>query len=124
MKFTKFLIGMAPWLIVGCAASVPMIGTTRADDTLKADTVRQVTMSAKFYGECEKIESIEMQLKETNPPGTIGDSEATRLYGNVKERWTVNLCGKKLPFDIKFTPDGTGGTYFLTSPAFDLKLVK
>ncbi len=101
-----------------------MIGTTRASDTLKADTARQVTMMAQVYGRCEKIESIEMQLRETNPPGTIGDSEATRLYGNAKEIWTVNLCGKKLPFDIKFTPDGKGGTYFLTSPAFDPKLVK
>lgn len=102
------------FLLTACATPVPISGDTKAGDSLKSDTARQVSMWARVETKCDRIDSIETQVIKINPSGT-GNTEAARKYGSVNERWVVNLCGKSVPFSVTFTPDGQGGTFFSTS---------
>ncbi len=99
--------------LTSCATTIPVNGVSQAGKVLTADVVRQISMSAKIQTKCKDVDSIEAQYLKTNPVGT-GDTAASIKYGSVEERWTVNLCGKKVPFFVVFTPDGEGGTYFRT----------
>jgi hypothetical protein len=99
--------------LVACAASIPISGETRADDTLKSDVIRKISVWAKSDVKCDRVDSIKTQIIQINPIGT-GDTPGARKYGSTDERWIVNLCGKSLPFGITFVPDGKGGTYFYT----------
>lgn len=100
--------------VSACATPIPIGGNTRAGDTLKSDTVKQVSILARAETKCERIESIDTQVITVNPVGT-GNTESAKKYGSVNERWVVNLCGKSVPFFLTFTPDGQGGTFFSTS---------
>ena len=100
--------------LTGCATAIPVSGESRAGDTLKSDVSRQISMQAKIYAKCERIDSIQTQILKTNPVGT-GKTAASIKYGSVEERWAVNLCGQNMPFLVTLTPDGEGGTYFSTS---------
>jgi len=100
--------------LAACATSIPISGDTKAGDSLKSDTARQVSMWARVETKCDRIDSIETQVIKINPVGT-GNTEGSMKYGSVNERWVVNLCGKSVPFSVTFTPDGQGGTFFSTS---------
>jgi hypothetical protein len=100
--------------VAACATPISISGNTKAEDTLKSDTVKQVSMWAKVETKCERIESIDTQVIAVNPAGT-GNTEGERKYGSINERWVVNLCGKSIPFSVTFTPDGQGGTFFRIS---------
>jgi hypothetical protein len=91
-----------------------MSGETKAGDTLKSDTARNISTWAKIETKCDHIDSIQTKIIKTNPIGT-GKSVASREYGSVDEKWVVNLCGTSIPFLVTFTPDGQGGTFFRTS---------
>jgi hypothetical protein len=71
-------------------------------------------MWAKMETQCKQIDSIQTQALKVNPVGT-GETEGSRKYGSVEERWIVNICNKEIPFLVTFTPDGQGGAFFSTS---------
>jgi len=100
--------------VVACATPISISGNTKAGDTLKSDTAKQLSMWARVETKCERIESIDTQVIAVNPAGT-GSTEGSKKYGSINERWVVNLCGKSIPFSVTFTPDGQGGTFFSTS---------
>ena len=116
MKNNKFcfLSGILALALMGCAAPIPVSGNTRAGDTLKSDVSRQLAMEAHLYTKCERIDSVTTEVLKTNAVGS-GKTPASLKYGSVEERWTVALCGQRVPFQVTLTPDGEGGTYFLTS---------
>jgi hypothetical protein len=93
---------------------MPISGDTKAGETLRRDTAKQVSMQAKVAAKCDRIDSIETKVLSVNPVGT-GNSEALKKYGSVNERWVVNLCDQSIPFFVTFIPDGQGGTFFSTS---------
>lgn len=97
--------------LAGCAAIVPITGSTRAGEVLAADTRKEVVMMAKIYGNCDKVDSIEAQKMELYPPGNRRETAAAWNNGTAREIWTADACNKKLPFDVWFTPDGKGGTF-------------
>lgn len=101
-------------LLAACATPVPMSGETRAGDTLKNDTTRNISAWAKMEAKCDRIDSIQTEIIKINPVGT-GKTAGSRKHGSVDERWVVHLCGKAIPFSVTFTPDGQGGTFFSTS---------
>ena len=100
--------------LMGCAAVIPVNGNTRAGDTLKSDVSRKLGMEARVYTKCERIDSVTTEVLKTNAVGS-GKTPASLKYGSVEERWTVALCGQRVPFQVTLTPDGEGGTYFSTS---------
>ncbi len=103
-------------LVVGCAAAIPFAGKTVAGESLKSDALRTASAHARAANnDCKKIDAVETQLLKIDPVGTTGGSRATQLYGSVHELWTLQLCGESARFDVKFTPDGQGGTYYAIS---------
>jgi len=113
LKLNLATLVIFSFLIIGCS-SVDISGDSRADNTLKSDVSRKLSLWAKTETKCEKVDSIQTQILKTNPIGT-GDSVASKRYGSIEEKWVVNLCGQNIPFSVIFTPDGQGGTYFRTS---------
>lgn len=113
-RFSVVIRLVAVLSLAACAAPIPISGNTKAGDTLKSDTTRDLSMLARIQTQCDRIESIETQVVSVNPIGT-GNTEAAWKYGSVNERWVVNLCGKSIPFAVTFTPDGQGGTFFQIS---------
>lgn len=110
---TLCLISM--FFFTGCATPIPFSGITTADARLEADTKRMLAQRAMFVQKCDRVDSIVATVIAIHPVGT-GDTEASRMYGSVDERWTVRLCGAERSYAVTFTSDGKGGTYFRTSP--------
>ena len=100
--------------VAACATPISISGNTKAGDTLKSDTAKQVSMWARVETKCERIDSIDTEVIAVNSAGT-GNTAGSKKYGSINERWVVNLCGKSIPFSVTFTPDGQGGTFFSTS---------
>lgn len=107
-------IVLALLALAGCATRMAVTGDTRAGATLQSDVAQHVSNWAKVETGCKQVDAIQTQLLRENPIGT-GKSAAARQYGSVDERWTVQLCGKTIPFAVTLTPDGKGGTFFSTS---------
>ena len=116
MKHNKlcFLSSALALALTGCAAAISVNGNTSAGDTLKSDVSRKLGMEARVYTKCERIDSVTTEVLKTNAVGS-GKTPASLKYGSVEERWTVALCGQRVPFQVTLTPDGEGGTYFSTS---------
>jgi hypothetical protein len=112
--FLSAFLAIEVFLLGACVTSVPISGDTRAGSVLKSDEARKVSTWAKSETKCNRVDSIDTKVIAVNPVGT-GDTEASRKYGSVNERWVVNLCGMSVPFSVTFTPDGQGGTYTGTS---------
>lgn len=116
MKITKshILQITLTFILTSCATTSPISGESKAGDTLKSDVARQISMQAKIYGKCERIDSIQTQILKINPVGS-GKTAASVRYGSIEERWVANLCGQNMPFLVTLTPDGEGGTFFSTT---------
>lgn len=97
----------------GCV-SYNFQGQSLASQSLKQDTAAHLVRMAKYKTKCNTHDSIETQTLAVNPPGT-GGSSAAQKYGSVDERWTINLCGQSVQYNVIYVPDGQGGTYFNTS---------
>lgn len=99
------LIGLVAHGIVGCATTplVPFEGASIADSRLKNDTYNMVSVFTKAKG-CEKIEKVKTQIVQP----------ASGLPNRMswKERWTVYGCNKEFAYDVTYTGDGVGGTFF------------
>lgn len=100
--------------LLGCATGPHFYGESVADNTLKSDAAKQITARAKLEVNCRSVDQIETRILKKNPIGT-GSTLASRKFGSVDERWVVRLCEKEVPFLVTFTPDGEGGTFFMTS---------
>src|SRR5262245_10671836 len=85
-------------VIAGCA-TVP--GNTRANLTLQQDTSKMLLMIDRATG---KERAAERKITNTEVRAEEG--------GIVRERWTVDRCGKPIPYDVKFVPSPQGGTDF------------
>ncbi len=97
-------------VLAGCVGSpkIPFEGNTSADRQLSRDVYERVA----FYTEvqdCDEIEKVKIEIIEY-PRGKVGERRA-------EERWEVIGCGKRYPFEIIFTDDGEGGTYFSVGSA-------
>jgi len=116
MKRMSFLatLSICVYFLAGCASPIPFSGDSAAGTTLRADTLRMVSQRAMFEQKCDRVDSINARVVAVNPVGT-GNTEASRMYGSVDERWVVTLCGEAKSYAVTFTPDGSGGTFFRVS---------
>lgn len=114
----KINTGMAALFLLstlsGCVASVPVNGKSAAGSALKSDATKTVVMLAKAYTRCDHVESIQTEILRINPAGPK-PLPASGQPASVDERWTVAICGCKVPVLVRFTPDGRGGTFFSTT---------
>ncbi|WP_260295853.1 hypothetical protein [Sedimenticola hydrogenitrophicus] len=114
----KINAGMSALFLIstlsGCVASVPVNGKSAAGSALKSDTTKTVVTLAKAYTRCDRVESIQTEILRINPAGPK-PLPASSQPGSVDERWTVAICGRKVPVLVTFTPDGQGGTFFRTT---------
>lgn len=91
-------------------ASIP--GESKADLVLKHDVSKQLLRFA----------SINLEFASNNPNciesvsvKNIVDTQLVYRSANQnfwKEIWFVKICNKTIPYEISFSPDGSGGTYF------------
>ena len=97
-------------LLVACASTpkIPVAGETFADPILINDTQRVIAMVTDAMG-CNKIENIQTIITEqvTGEPGAKIS----------KENWVAHGCDTTFSYDVTFTEDGKGGTYFSVSTA-------
>ena len=97
-------------LLVACASTpkIPVAGETIADPILINDTQRVIAMVTDAMG-CNKIENIQTIITEqvTGEPGAKIS----------KENWVAHGCDTTFSYDVTFTEDGKGGTYFSVSTA-------
>ncbi len=80
------------------AGSETGIPGTRADLQLQND-VLAIIMPLEFS--CTNPEVINIEVTEN-----------VTADGRWGERWTLDSCGVTVAYDIRFAPDGTGGTFF------------
>jgi outer membrane biosynthesis protein TonB len=86
----------------------PVPGKTLADLTLQQDVRSMIAI-------------FEMALYHSTAEPEVVDTKVTQPIsgkGEWAERWTIGCQGVKRDYDVKFTPDPKGGTYF------SVKLVK
>ncbi len=98
------------FVIAGCAASpnIPFEGSTSADQQLSQDVYERVSFFTKAQG-CGDVEKIKTEIVEY-PRGKPGERRS-------EERWDAFGCGGKYSYQVFFTEDGEGGTYFSISSA-------
>ena len=89
-------------LVAGCAVgpTVPIAGNTAASPKLQRDTEQYLRAAFQAKANCAKLDAV-----ETEPIGGIAAN------GAVRERWIAIGCGKRMPVEFTFTPDGKGGTF-------------
>ena len=87
------------------ATTITYSGRTNADAILRADTTRMIIILAASEG-CKAIENITIKVISYEPSnGTTG-----HVWG--KEEWLATGCGRTFPYNVTFTEDGNGGSYY------------
>ena len=88
------------WASAGCA-TVP--GNTVASPTLQRDTLQ--TILALDAAEDQGCNQRKLVKTDIIKGPAVGDKM-------VVERWTLDRCGKMVPYTVTFTPSPRGGTDF------------
>ena len=104
---------ISPLVLFACvtAPSVPTTGESIASAKLKADATALVVAFAKAAAKCSTVDSIQIKVINVDP-AIKGNASGAVTQGVVKELWTTQTCGQAIPFEVAFTPDGKGGTFF------------
>jgi hypothetical protein len=88
-------------LVVGGCASVP--GGTGASPTLQRDTLQMILL-------------LDSAADKNCHQRRIANTEIIKMptaeNKTVVERWTLDRCGKPIPYRVTFTPSPRGGTDF------------
>lgn len=96
-------LGLMVLFGTGCAITVP--GKTGASPVLKADTVRALLMMDITYDrDCKERKVIDTEVVEIHADG------------RAVERWTLDRCGKGVPYRVTYTPSPGGGTFYKVMP--------
>ncbi len=91
---------------VRATPTVPITGSTGANPRLQRDAESFVRLHFDALEKCSNLDVVHVEpIPGVSPSGAW------------HERWTAVGCGKRMPMDITFTPDGSGGTYI----KFDVK---
>lgn len=99
-------------LLSSCASTptIPVTGSTVASLRLQKDALTLLKAAFEAKAGCPVVDSV-----ETESISIAADTKANQtgavLQGVVKERWIAIGCGKRMPLDLTFTPDGKGGAY-------------
>lgn len=123
MKGIKFFIcGLCVVLMASCATMpLSMSGSTIVDDRLKSSVFSMLPAYAKETSECKgNIEFIATEIIKT-PKQFKFNAEYQLTKGDVVEKWTLTMCGKKEIIYITFKPDGNGSTDISYSRKFENK---
>jgi hypothetical protein len=83
-------------------------GKTVASPLLKANTLEIVGALAMAKTGCRAIDTVNTEIVEVSGAG-VADAQG-RAIPSVRERWTLGLCGQRIPCRVNFSPDGQGGT--------------
>ena len=112
VKIKWNFISVVTLVMAGCAASpnIPFEGSTSADQQLSQDVYKRVSFITKAQG-CGDLEKVKTEIVEP-PRGRAGERQS-------EERWDALGCGDKYSYQIVFTEDGEGGTYFSISSVGD-----
>ena len=112
-------------LALSCATPGPrepeivVPGTTRADSTLKNDTVYNlmIQQNVKLLQKGQKDPCRDHSVIEAkNISGPEPSPTDRRQWSNWNERWTMKSCGLIGIYNIQFAPDGQGGTFIMIRP--------
>ena len=97
-------------LLTGCATQT-MPGQTLGHPILQRDTwsLMQAIDSAEDT-KCKDRKVVNTEV--TEKPRDVRFERERMLQGWWEERWTVDRCGKLVPYRVRYTADGKGGTYF------------
>jgi hypothetical protein len=109
----RISIIISPLVLFACATapSVPTTGESIASAKLKSDATALVVVFAKAAAKCNTVDSIQIKVINVDP-AIQGNASGAVTKGVVKELWTTQACGQAIPFEVAFTPDGKGGTFF------------
>jgi hypothetical protein len=109
----RISILISPLVLFACATApnVPTTGESIASAKLKADATALVVVFAKAAAKCNTVDSIQIKVINVDP-AIQGNTSGAVTKGVVKELWTTQACGQAIPFEVAFTPDGKGGTFF------------
>lgn len=108
------------WMLVSIAAlmgdaataeTLRFSGTTTIDMAVARDALRQIQLIGLGKLNCGVIQEVEAEVL----PASYKPAETENYAGSSKEtyeRWTVSLCGQRVPFLLGFWPAKQGGTMF------------
>jgi len=98
-------------LLVACAvmpSAVP--GKTLGSPLLQRDTMNQLFFFDRaFAADCQNRKIVNTEILEQ--PKDARFVTGGMVAGSWKERWYLDRCGKVVPYDVQYTPDGKGGTF-------------
>ena len=92
------------------ADQLQFTGHTSTSDLLMRDALLAVWAVVKGRYHCATMDSVESEVMppQYEPVGGKPPGATTVVY----ERWTVALCGRKVPFLLAFWPSAVGGTTY------------
>lgn len=105
MKFKQGTAVILAMLLSACATntSAPFEGSSHANPTLRSDTYNMISMLTAAKG-CPSIDKIETAVVEP-PSGEPGRQKSS-------ENWLVHGCNATYNYNVSFTEDGAGGSFF------------
>lgn len=96
---------------VAAAETFRFSGTTTVDMTTARDALKQIQLVGLGKLNCGVISEVEAEVLPANykPAETENYAAGSK---EIYERWTVSLCGQRVPFLLGFWPAKQGGTMF------------
>lgn len=91
-------------------------GESLGSPPLQRDTENQIlSIDQAQYPGCDTRSIVNTEVKEVSENAQYVSGR--RVAGNWKERWYVDRCGEVIPYEVRYVPDGKGGTYIHTGIA-------
>ena len=109
LRLSLFLVA----IMATSAAAAPLPGHTLVSDaTLQHDVTTYImAIEQVLAARCKKPRIVDTRI--TRPPKTLAEERGTGLaHAKWTERWTIDRCGKKIPYTIDFDMRGSAGTVF------------
>jgi hypothetical protein len=109
LSILTLVIGTASSLFAGLPGGTLTNGN---DPTLQKDVLADMSVTEKaLFSSCKNWRVI--QTAVSKPPASIGKEKGTGLlWAQWTERWTVEHCGKKSIYTIRFDARGSQGSFF------------